>query len=406
MKKEVLEIIRELNIKIDDFYKNSYNISLFSGLGGVILYKVMIYKLLNEESYKKEVRNCIKKIFNIINEDEIYCNYSNGLIGIALLFDIIVDEKILNKNLSKNLEIAINEFDQIIIKEAIKSTKSINDVDFLHGSFGAALYLIERYNKNNRTIDNTDFLFFFEKLAEIISNDINTSLKFKKIKHIDSDDYHKTNCGLAHGYVSYILIFIKFIEKIPKNSTINKALTDSIYHLLSFESNLDETLASYPSIAINKNTAQYDVALGWCYGDQTISICLYKASILLNDENLMAKSKLLAYRNLKRSIENKNFPYKKYDSGFCHGLSSVAYLHKKWYKITNDQRFFDEYERIIDEILHFYKTHNGFPKLTANGSYKETIGLLDGSIGVGLILIDNLKNENSNLWDKFFLIDD
>ena len=90
-------------------------------------------------------------------------------------------------------------------------------------------------------------------------------------------------------------------------------------------------------------------------------------------------------------------------------MSSIAYVHKKWYYISGEKKFYDLYSKFISEILDFGKRNvgiAGYQKYVSNNQYEDSIGFLDGAIGVGIVLTDYLLEDNSTInWDQFFLLD-
>lgn len=223
-----------------------------------------------------------------------------------------------------------------------------------------------------------------------------------------NQDRHKVNCGMAHGYVSYISILLRFLSNNRNNHKVKNALDMSLSLLLSFETENYNAFSAYPGIAINKKTAIYNIPLGWCYGDQTISMTLYKASNILKKDSLYTKALALAKRNLSRNTYDKMFPVTLFDEAFCHGLSSVAYIHKKWHGITGDEKFYNLYELIIKDIIERGDKIDGlagYRKIIDRNKTINSIGLLDGVIGIGIVLIDYLLKDNNTGWDSFFLLD-
>ncbi|MET0943957.1 MAG: lanthionine synthetase LanC family protein, partial [Flavobacterium sp.] len=315
---------------------------------------------------------------------------------------------ILSSEAFTDIEDALLAIDDNVAAYYIEQTKSIADIDFLHGAFGAAFYLVERLS------DNKDFSFqekvikLFELLCNIILYEIKETDKVKELRDI-TEETHVTNCGLAHGHISYILILSKFLEHFPKNELVRETLTKSVQCVLEFESTNANDLSQFPSIAVNAKTANYTTSLGWCYGDQTISLGLYKAAGILKDASLKEKALHLAYINLARNTTDKMFSSRdNYDACLCHGLTSVAYIHKKWYSISKDEKFFNEYERLAEDVLKFgenKKGIGGYQKRLGDGKLEDSVGLLDGIIGIGMFFIDYLLEFDDCGWDNLFLLD-
>lgn len=400
---KILLIDRDLTFKS----KSISNVSLFSGLGGLPIFYFLMYRLTKKEDYINKIHKTLENIVEILNTSEYGLTYCNGLVGIGYMFNFLRNKGILTEGFNTEIKDSLEFIDNSIVNFSLINTETIEDTDFLHGSFGAAFYLNERLKDNTNIELKKSVIILFEKLSDIVLNDIKNTKSVRDVTFYD-DNTHRTNCGLAHGHISHIIIFSKFLENFPNNKLVYQALIECINCILDFENENDSNLSQFPSIAVNKLTAKYDVPLGWCYGDQTISIGLYKASKILKDETLRRKSFKLAYQNLKRDTIEKTYPSQSYDAGFCHGLSSVAYIHKKWFSISDDKKFNDLYEKFISDIIDFGETNEGiggYQKYLGKDRYEDTVGLLDGAIGIGIVLIDYLLEEEEDCeWDSIFLL--
>lgn len=408
MKNEILIKIDAINNYIDENIKSNKDISLCNGIGSFPIFYYLQFKLSNDKQFINKIHDLIFRIIQIINESEITLSYCNGIIGVAHVFNYLKKQNILNHETLVDIEDALFTIDENVVDYSISQTETIEDIDFLHGAFGAALYLIERVEDNSNVIFRDKVVQLFEILSNIVLEDIQNTKSVSDL--IDFNEHtHTTNCGLAHGHISYIIIFSKFLKKFPQNILIREVLEKSVNTVLEFESNDKSKFSQFPSIAVNKLNANYSTNLGWCYGDQTISLGLHTASDVLNDNFLKAKALDLAYKNLERNSIGKIFSNSdKFDACFCHGLSSVAYIHKKWYLISKNKDFYKEYEKLISDVLNFGENKKGiagYQKYLGDGTYINSIGLLDGAIGIGMVLIDYLLEFEDCGWDNFFLLD-
>jgi lantibiotic biosynthesis protein len=407
MKTKVLKKINLISDQLEIKISNNKDISLINGIGALPIFFYLKFKLTGDRENILKLNYFLEKIIGIINEDDIQLSYCNGLVGVAQMFEYIRSKEVLEGQSLLDIEDALITIDEMIVDYAISKSITIEDVDFLHGSFGAAFYLVSRFSKNADTLFKKKVIQLFELLANIVLVDIEKSNLVKD--NTDINNYtHEINCGLAHGLISYIIIFSRFLETVGENEIITKVLKKCLETLLEFESINETSLARFPSIAVNKMTANYNVPLGWCYGDQTISIGLHKASNVLKNEELKKKALNLAYRNLERNKVELIFTSSKYDAGFCHGLSSVAYINKKWYQISKDKKFYEEYEKQIVKILDIGSNEigiAGYQKFAGKDGYIDSVGFLDGAIGIAIVLIDYLLMEDCG-WDVFFLLSD
>lgn len=406
MRESIYKIIATIDNDISIKTKGMNKISLFNGLGALPIFYFLMYQLTKKKCYIDEIHKSLERIIGILNSSDFSHTYCDGLIGIAQMFHYIKNKKILSDEYYKEIEDSLIYIDKTVVDISLISTNDFVDTDFLHGSFGAAFYLNQRLSENQDRNFRHKVVQLFEKLSTLVLEDIKKTENVSDLLIYDKDT-HRTNCGLAHGNISHIIIFSKFVDNFPKNDLVKDALTKSVECLLSFETENKNVYSQFPSIAINKLTAQYDVPLGWCYGDQSISLGLYKASIVLNDECIKKKAFNLAYKNLERNTIYKVFPSLKYDACFCHGLSSVAYIYKKWFLITKDLVFYNEYEKFIENIINHGINDDGvkgYQKYIGKSKYADAVGFLDGTIGIGIVLIDYLLDHDTG-WDNFFLLD-
>ncbi|WP_338648507.1 lanthionine synthetase LanC family protein [Flavobacterium sp. KS-LB2] len=400
-KSNVLEKIFSIEKVLSTNWKSNENFSLFTGIGGLPLFYVMLFKLTKEKKYLRKNQEIVEELFERLNNENYNMTYTSGITGLAYLFHFLNDKGFLEEDISETLYF----LDDVILKFTKKQLKSYADIDFLHGGLGAANYLLLRTNFNSAIESET--IVIFEKIARLVEEDISKTMLVKNVSTYDEDS-HRTNCGLAHGHISNIIIFSKFLSKYKDNTLIKRILEKSVECVLSFKSVDDTTLAAFPSIAVSKTTASYRIPLGWCYGDQTISLGLYRAAKVLSSENLYREALSNARRTLRRDDFIKAFMSPLSDAGFCHGASSLAYLHKKWFEITKEKEFDVLYEKFIQEIMQKGNDNlglAGYRKFIGHNDYENSIGLLDGVIGIGIVLIDYiLEDENSLSWDEFFLL--
>ncbi|AZI38612.1 lanthionine synthetase LanC family protein [Epilithonimonas vandammei] len=389
------------------------DLSLLTGISGIPIFYYMLYHYNNDPKYLNKIDEVLNAIFERLNEGEetIPKTYCLGLAGIAYMLNFLDRSENVKIDLAESLqvldEILLDTIDYFLSYiDNIEKEFIMEQADFLHGVSGIAHYFLSRDKKETYSEKITALL---EKLAEIVEWDYQRAIEVKDIEHITTD-MHKTNIGLAHGHISFILLFSKYLELFSHNNRVKQALESSVKTVLLFKNEQADGFCLFPSIAVNKKTARYNIHLGWCYGDQSVSYGLYKAGLILNDENLITISKEIALSTLKRdSLKTALLNEDSCDAGFCHGTISVAYYHKKWYLITGDTRFLELYKKFTQFTLSLSNEEKGLAGYLKNaeaGDKKAALGLLDGIAGIGVFFIDSLLNESSSVkWDSVFLIE-
>lgn len=386
-------------------FKN--DISLFTGIGGAPIFFFLLYKYKNDEYYLNKIDEFIEYFFEYLdnNENQFGLTYCDGLCGIGQMLNFLHKKKVLQSDPTEALEaiddILYSNIDYFLsIVEGLPHEKKVEQIDFLHGASGIAYYLLSRPKNENEA----KLLRLFDKFAEIIEEGCNLASSVKHEVEIN-DTFHKTNLGLAHGNISYILILSEFLKIYPQKEHIKNVIKIAAYTVLSFKNDDEKSNYKFPGIAINKISAVYDnIHLGWCYGDQTVSFGLYKAGVAIEDNYLIEEAQKIAYSTLTRQQLSTAHVF---DSEFCHGASSVAYFHRKWYTITKNETFLSAYNHFLGETLklcNFDGGIAGFKKYDGPNKYKNAIGMLDGLIGVGIFLLDAQLNNEEPDWESFFLL--
>ncbi|KMQ67694.1 hypothetical protein ACM39_12635 [Chryseobacterium sp. FH2] len=411
IEKKILDIENTIN-EIWDKKPFVSDLSLFTGIGGIPIFYYMLYKYKNQPEYLQKIEEVINFIFERLNDDDVNIGptYCLGIAGIGFMLNYLENtNEIQNIDFSEGLEviddILIDSVDHFLSYiDEINDSHKLDQIDFLHGITGISYYLLERINKG---IDIEKLTTVFEKVSEIAQWDYSEALKVKDIDTIQ-EGLHKTNVGLAHGHTSFIILFSKFLEIYPSNNKIKQGLEASVKTVLLFKNDDKDGFCMFPSIAISKKTAFYNIHLGWCYGDQSVAYGLYKAGKTLNNEDLIEESKNIAYSTLKReTMHSALLNGEDCDAGFCHGTISVAYYHKKWYSVTNDERFLHLYNKFSNDTLLLANKPEGlagYIKHLGDNETSNAIGLLDGIAGIGTFLIDKQLNDPSLTWDSIFLL--
>lgn len=389
-RKQVLKTIALIEQQLYCSWKDVDNISLYQGISGIALFYYNLYRLTKEEKHLNELNKIIETLFEKLNNSTYNYSYCEGLSGIAHLIYFLKQKKIIDEDVEDTLK----EIDSILYNWAINYTSDIESIDFLHGSLGTLHYLIDRKYTKAKTL--------LYKIKEVIEKDIEEGKT--------SFETNVVNCGLAHGNISYLLIFSNYLEKYPKDTIIENFIFKVINLQLKYKSRNSNSLSVFPSI-VYANTNEpnnYDIPMGWCYGDQTAVFGLNKAAKIIDDDKVLSLTKEIAYHCCKRDTIIKSFFSEESDACFCHGTSSAAYLFKKMYKTYNEDVFNDKYELFINYTLDrrkFPDVISGYKKYSnITGENEVSNSLLDGISGIGIVLIDYLLGNENNDWDKFFLL--
>jgi lantibiotic biosynthesis protein len=366
----------------------SNSASLMQGIGGIPILYDNLYCATGDKVYIEKSNEIVNKIIDLLSSSISSLKYYDGLSGIALLFDYLLQRGYDSFGLDEIVEDCKNLLYETFLSE-------IDDLDFLHGAQG--IFMLFLYQQPGKESDKRTKEMMM-RIVETMNEYINNSKKGK--------DETKINCGMAHGIISYILILSKYLAK-NDCKIVREVLYKLVNLLFETETKNKSSLSIFPSIidyAGLTSEAEYVVPLGWCYGDNIISIGLLKAGSVLNDDFIIEKANEIAITTTKRNnVKNAII----YDACFCHGSSSIAHSYNKWYQYTGNLTFKNSYELWIDktiEMCSFKNAIGGYKQFSGGNNYEKNIGLLDGACGVALVLTDYASGKITD-WDRFFLLD-
>lgn len=372
--------LAEIEQQLFDTCLDNTPLSLFNGKGGLLLLYHNLYTVLGDDDYSRKSQLITEQLMDDITKGIPSFTYCDGLTGIAALFSYLREKAFFDNSIDSLLE----QCDQVL-HNALQVTLDNANWDYLHGASGIILYFIER----NRTGRGP------KSLEPVIDQVIRGQLE-------QSGEY--TNCGMAHGLVSLLMLLSKYVRIAEDPANIRSHIKAIAEKLMAFRSSDPGSLSVFPSIVKPANPAEwnYEVPLGWCYGDTTISIGLYHAGKTLHSAYLVKEATELALHTTKRVSRQDS---RVFDAGFCHGGASVAHIYRKWYQYTLNPVFLDSYHSWIDQTIamcSFEDGIGGYKKFTGK-TYSPECGVLSGAAGVALVLSDFIGNGPSD-WDRFFLL--
>lgn len=368
------------------------NDSFFIGKLGAVWHAYQQYRATNESIYQEKTIRLISEVFENLNNDNPQFNdsvtFCNGVAGFCYVVNELTRTRILETDLDEELA----DLEDFIYESALQYIE-IQNLDFFHGAFGVVYYFLERLN--NPTIRAKTQYLIEKILSQVIETEKGvwfTNASLEKDRHI-------INFSLSHGQTSFLLILMKTYQKGIRLEAIPTIIRKGIDLILSYYegSNIEKGKYTLFPLTIDSTTQERNSKnrLAFCYGDLNIAWLFYKASDFLNDENLKYKADLIGLSSLIRKDEKSTLIV---DSHFCHGSAGVAQFYKSLYRHTGIEAYKKGYEYWIDRTLAFIDQD------IQKGTFVGKEGsLLEGWVGVALVLLDYISKERLN-WEKMFLL--
>lgn len=390
-KKEIIiKKINEITACIDGEYLKTKNAGLLDGRAGLAIYYGYLNLYEKSNNHNKKIDELLGSCFDSINDGLSNPSFGSGIAGILW--------SIYHLNVQNIIETDIF-FDEIMpyLENQMINHSADNNFDFLHGSCGIALYLLNFHEK----IDNKKMNILIEYLKQngIIENNMiswKSSLDIQNPKKV-------FNLSLSHGISSIIIILCKFLIKYPDNNECRTLLNQSVSFLISKKHSSSKKMNSiFPSFVDDTNNSD-ESRMAWCYGDLGNALALYEAGIILNRKDLVdfsieIISKSVKRKNLKDNLIN--------DAEICHGTAGLSLIFNQYYQITKKKEFKTAALYWLDETLNMAKFEDGlagYKTLKGDHGWENSTGILEGIAGIGLVLMSSIDNIEPK-WDKCLLI--
>ncbi len=382
----ILNSIKSELIKNNGF--NNSNIGLMGGDISQILFHFYFNKYYNLSS-TQEIETILVNNYSNISDKFHGMTLSSGLSGLSFVTNFLIENDIIDKN-DVDIEMIDIEITSFATTELSKS-----NFDYLHGGLGGIMNLNE-YDTNNVDV-------FIEKIhmnrVEICKNEFtmyNTSINDIASK--------VSNLGLAHGLPSIVIVLSKLFGKTNKK----EMCFELISNLLSFIKKHKKTneFSLFPDSVDGHNKIDKSGRLAWCYGDLGIASAFWQAGKVFNNKSWNDEAiDILIFNSKKRDLKLCGIK----DACFCHGTSGVAHIFNRFYLETNISEFENASRFWLNETLKKSEWKEGSVQFknwkNSDIGFQNDLGLLEGTTGVGLVLLGFLLNKKEDLnWDKCFLL--
>ena len=379
--------------------KESNNPSLFSGIGGKVLFYAYLDGVHSTIDYKSLLNDSIQEVLDNLSQKTNDPSFADGYTGIAWLLQHIVNES-LSDEISSEM---VSGFDRPIISSLSFYQKNFN-YDPLYGAIGAGIYFIERGG-----IMIPELTSVIELLMQINVVDENKITWLDRFTNSDTDPQY--NIGLSHGVTGIIIFLIKsyhFIkERAPEQEQLLEQLFHTIHNSLTWliDKELPYANSNFPNTAYNLEESR----LGWSYGDLGIAYCILLAADLFDSDIWNQKGQELALSTLNRTVQNSHIYLDHHqipDAGICNGSAGIALLYNSLFILTRNNLFAEKsgfwHSITVSSILEAHKIYGNEDVPVSKIHWWNDLSLIRGLSGIGLSLVKN--DQIGAGWKKPFLL--
>lgn len=278
--------------------------------------------------------------------------------------------------------------------------------DVMYGITGIGNYLLNFSYKEEVKNTLRNIVLYIMELCDPIYIDVpkftidpKNSPLFTAIRNKESK---YVNLGISHGVPGMLLLLIKTYEAgivVPKQLDTIKFVANYIFKCCVIREK--EIFWESQKIVGMSNINAIPARDAWCYGTPGVAYSLLRASKILKDDEMFQ----LAVNSMKLSIKERR---EIISPTFCHGLSGLCCLARKYYEYTSDDYFYDSYIKLLGDIVNLYNKDAPFgfkDKEIKRGKIvsQDEIGILTGVSGVILTILSCYKPVVTQ-WDSIFLL--
>lgn len=381
-------------IEINNYIKtldNDCNIDLVNGISGLILFQYQFYTKYNIDDESLIIS--LEKLYTLIPNSKIGLNYSSGLSGVFDVLNYLNEVNFIDDGYQDS-EYMLNQ----IFKEQLLHYVDKLNLDFLHGSSGVLLYLV---NSSNPEISVEYYALVVDLYKKRLMKYENNLIAFPSYNFKKFSPEYEINLSLSHGNSAIICILSKIFSK-TKNNKVKNIIEDLFksYEIVKRKNN-NRILSLYPHSTSDLNESR----IAWCYGDLGIANAYWQAGKAFNNLEWKQEAIAIMLHSAKRRDLKEN---KVVDAGICHGTAGIAHIFNRFYKETHIKEFDEARLYWLNETLHMAKFDDGllgYKSFHGEQGWLNDYGLLEGIAGIGLVLLGFLTDDVEDLnWDRCLLL--
>ncbi|MCM3489938.1 lanthionine synthetase C family protein [Alkalihalophilus marmarensis] len=400
--------VRELADNVFTSQLSQVNTSLAQGLPGVCLFYAELDSIFVDEGWDKRAHRLLKEINDNLSFESENLSLFTGITGVSLAVRALSKggtryEQFLH-NINKIIEVVLNKKLKIALNN-IEGSVKIEDYDVINGLAGIGRFLLLHPEIPNFKSLLKEILRYMVMLSRSgVQNNIkipNWRINAENSKKYIDYNFDAFNNGMAHGISGPLsLLALAQMKGIEVNGS-KEAIENISQWLLSWKQEdtfgpmFPEfiTLEELSEGGINNNVSPYG---GWCYGETGIARSLWLAGKALNNEAIKRVAITTFDSMVQRKENNIHSLY------FCHGKAGYLYLIHIMCLETSREKYgyAHEVRLLVEELLESYTPEKGYGDSSIKGNGD---GLLNGSIGVALVLLSLITPPNFN-WPAIYLI--
>lgn len=389
-------IIQSIIIQIQQTLSEPSSSGLLEGTAGQLLFLWHAGKLFPEQVSEQLFNQCLSQLDSIEYHHHYRISFGTGMLGIAWLYETLLQEQ------ADNYQPEFNQNTDILVQQYLEQVSDNTDIEYVFGLSGIAVYLAGR-NRCQQAFDCSESLIltlekrahFFNEASCAWSTPPSSLYRFNK-----DNNNPEFNLGLAHGVPAVLAAIITLHNGLSQQ----KAKAEKLLHagcnwLLAQRQDPQQYGCYFGNIAEKPSSSR----LGWCYGDLTIALTLFRAGHLLQRNDLTNAATEICLHASHRNPEQSFVR----DAGLCHGTAGLALIFNLISEYCPDPQIKAAEHFWHHELLKLYQMQGlkgfyRFGEQDGQPAYLEDPSFLNGSAGIGLYFLTRLGQKSD--WAEALLL--
>lgn len=393
---EAESIVRELINEIQNIPEKAFSSGLLTGLSGHLLFLWHAGKFLPEQVSEPLFNKRLSEMETVDHTKPFGMSFGLGITGIAWLYETFLQEQ------ADSYQPEFNQNTDILVQQYLQGVSDSTDIEYVLGVSGIAVYLARR-NRCQQALGSSELLIsVLQKQAHFLDeSSCAWNTPPSSIYRFNKDNNNpEFNLGLAHGVPAVLAALIALHDGLIRQKEKARQLLDAGCNWLLRQRQDPEKYGCYfGNVAEQPSTSR----LGWCYGDLTIALTLFRAGKLLQRDDLICAATEICLHASHRTYEQSFVQ----DAAICHGIAGLALSFRLLSEYCPDPQIKLAEQFWHNELLMLYRTQGlkGFYRFgeeEGQSTYLEDTSLLNGYAGIGLYLLTTLGQKAD--WTEALLL--
>ncbi|WP_343692242.1 lanthionine synthetase LanC family protein [Chitinophaga sp.] len=385
---KVESLLTQLHHLIDQHTAD--NDTLMGGKLGLIMYYHSLWQGYRDNTYLDKAYALLDEVLEHMHKGTLELqgpSLATGICGLTSVINLLYKDDLLDIDIDEELA----TYEDYLYHQALQLIKE-DKLDYLHGAFGIIKYFTDRLPQPKIAA------YLREIIHALYENCVVTKhgIWFRNIFLFGTG---KINFSLSQGQAGFLSVLTALHEAEVDALKTGYLLQQGIRfvrHQLREVDLVGQDWSFFPLTASEaEDEKNYNNRLGWCDGDLNQVSLFYKASFVLQDENLKQMADLVGGSSLMRkTCEATQID----DIYFGNGTAGLAQYYYSLYRYSNEESYLEGWHYWINETIKRLEV------VLNEESFKgRESRMLEGLPGVALVLLGHLINEELPWTDLLLL---